>query len=166
MQSHLFQRPYIYAGILTVKEGTVTMETRRCKLAKMALMASIGAIILLSAIAGSAEDRKTRAITFLSSGTYTAQTSYSTAFDVSAYAEGQVFINVTAEADTSTLDVTVQTSPDNLTWYTHTTVAQITGTGQYRAAVTNFGNYLRIKHIVGGTSFTNYRYSRLTVGCS
>ena len=111
-------------------------------------------LILLTAAAGFADDHKTRAITFLSSGTYTAATGYSTAFDVSSYAEGQIFINVTAEADTSTLDVTVQTSPDNVTWYTHTAVAQISATGQYRQPITNFGNYLRIKYIVGGTSFT------------
>ncbi len=101
-----------------------------------------------------ADDHKTRAITLLSSGTYTAATGYSTAFDVSSYSEGQVFINVTAEADTSTLDVTVQTSPDNSVWYTHTAVTQITAAGQYRQAIANFGNYLRIKHVVGGTSFT------------
>jgi hypothetical protein len=63
-------------------------------------------------------------------------------------------IDVTAEAEGIHLDVTIQVSPDNTTWYTHTAVAQITATGQYRAAVTNFGNYLRIKYVVGGTSFT------------
>lgn len=101
-----------------------------------------------------ADDHKTRVITFLSSGTYTAATGYSTGFDVSSYAEGQIFINVTAEADTSMLDVTVQVSPDNTTWYTHTAIAQITATGQYRTAITNYGNYMRIKYVVGGTSFT------------
>ena len=115
----------------------------------------VGLLILL-AINGPchADDRKTRVITLLSSGTYTAATGFSTAFDVSSYAEGQIFTNVTAEADASTLDITVQVSPDNSVWYTHTAVAQITATGQYRAAVTNFGNYLRIKYVVGGTSFT------------
>jgi len=121
---------------------------------KWVKMAMLAGMIFLIAGAGFADDHKTRAISLLSSGTYTAATSYSTAFDVSSYAEGQIFINVTAEADTSTLDVAVQVSPDNSVWYTHTTVAQITATGQYRTALTNFGNYLRIKHIVGGTSFT------------
>lgn len=113
-------------------------------------------IIIAMLISGSAAagDRKTRTITLLSSGTYTAATGYSTAFDVSSYTEGQVFINVTAEAGASTLDVTIQVSPDNAAWYTHTAVAQITETGQYRAAIANIGNYLRIKYIVGGTSFT------------
>ena len=61
---------------------------------------------------------------------------------------------MTAEAGASNLDITIQTSPDNVTWYTHTTVGQITATGQTRAAVTNFGNYMRINYVVGGTSFT------------
>lgn len=108
----------------------------------------------VNSVSAQAGDRKTRKISFLSSGLKTAATAQSSAFDVSSYAEGQIFIDVTAEAGTSTLDITIQTSPDNATWYTHTTVAQITATGQTRAAVTNFGNYMRIYYIVGGTSFT------------
>jgi hypothetical protein len=115
-------------------------------------------VILIADLVGlcpvRADDRKTRVITLLSSGIKTAATAQSTAFDVSAYTEGQIFIDVTAEADTSTLDVTIQASPDNATWYTHTTIAQITATGQTRQAITNFGNYLRINYVVGGTSFT------------
>lgn len=101
-----------------------------------------------------ADDHKTRVIAFLSSGLKTAATAQSTAFDVSAYSEAQIFIDVTAESGTSTLDIVVQTSPDNVTWYTHTTIAQISATGQTRAALTNFGNYLRISYTVGGTNFT------------
>jgi hypothetical protein len=55
---------------------------------------------------------------------------------------GRIFIDVTAEGAVSTPDVTIQTSPDNLTWHTHTAIAQISATGQTRTAVTNFGNYL------------------------
>lgn len=129
--------------------------------ATQAILARLAAIILMAAVFfvltisnSQADDRRTRAIAFLSSGTYTTATAYSTAFDVSAYSEAQLFIDVTAEAEASTLDVTIQVSPDNTTWYTHTAVAQITATGQYRTAITNFGNYLRIKYVVGGTSFT------------
>jgi len=119
-----------------------------------ALLAAAIVVQLVAAIPAEASDRKTRTITLLSSGLRTAATSQSSSFDVSAYAEGQIFIDVTAEAGVSTLDITVQTSPDDATWYTHTTVAQITATGQTRAAVTNFGTYLRIGYIVGGTSMT------------
>ncbi len=122
-----------------------------------AVLALLVVIIIASFVVVSparADDRKTRLITFLSSGIKTAATAQSSAFDVSAYTEGQIFIDVTAEASTSTLDITIQTSPDNATWYTHSTVGQITATGQTRQAITNFGNYLRINYIVGGTSFT------------
>ena len=120
------------------------------------LLAAWVALLAVAALVTSADaaDRKTRVITFLSSGTYTAATGYSTGFEVSAYAEGQILVNVTAEADTSTLDITVQTSDDNSTYYNHTTCAQITATGQYRYAITNFGKYVRLKYVVGGTSFT------------
>jgi len=112
------------------------------------------AIVMATAMMVDAADRKVRNITLLSSGAYTAATAYSTGFDVSAYIEAQFLVNVTAEAGTSTLDITIQTSDDNSTYYDHTAITQITATGQYRQAVTNFGKYVRIKYVVGGTSFT------------
>ena len=112
------------------------------------------ALIFILAAGAWADDRKTRTITFLSSGLKTAATAQSTGFDVSAYAEGQIFVDVMAEGGVSTLDITIQTSPDNAVWYTHTTVGQISAIGQTRAAVTNFGNYMRINYVIGGTSFT------------
>jgi len=122
--------------------------------AVLVLLAAIFIAEIVTASPARADDRKTRVITLLSSGIKTAATAQSTAFDVSSYTEGQIFIDVTVEAGTSTLDITVQTSPDNAAWYTHTTVGQISAIGQTRAAVTNFGNYLRINYVVGGTSFT------------
>jgi hypothetical protein len=100
-----------------------------------------------------AEDRKTNVITFLASGAKTAATAQSTGFDVSAYTEGQILVNVTTETGTSTLDITIETSADNSTYYTHTTMSQITATGTVRQAITNFGKYVRINYTVGGTSF-------------
>ena len=123
---------------------------------KSTLLILILALILIFTLTAGAQagDRKTRKIVFLSSGLKTTATAQSTGFNVSAYTEGQIFIDVTAEGGVSTLDITIQTSPDNAIWYTHTTVVQITAIGQYRAAVTNFGNYMRINYVVGGTSFT------------
>ena len=134
----------------TTERGTRTIVLR----AFMAVLTVILIAGLFTAKASRADDRKTRVITFLSSGAYTAATGYSTAFDVSAYTEGQLFVDVTVRDGSSTLDITIQTSPNNSTWYTHTTVAQISATGQTRAAITNFGNYVRIKYIVGVTSMT------------
>ena len=111
-------------------------------------------LLILISIPAQADDHKTRVITFLSSGVKTAATAQSSAFEVSAYTEGQIFVSVTAEADTSTLDITIQTSPDDSVWYTHTAMTQITATGQSRQAITNFGKYVRMSYIVAGTSFT------------
>ena len=122
--------------------------------AVLALLAAIFIAELVMVSPARADDRKTRVITFLSSGVKTAATAQSTAFDVSSYTEGQIFIDVTVEVATTTLDITIQTSPDNATWYTHTTVGQISAIGQTRAAITNFGNYMRINYTVGGTNFT------------
>ena len=124
---------------------------RRASLARLGVIVALSLALVLPA---AANDRQTRVITFLSSGLKTAASAQSTAFEVSAYNEAQIFIDVTTEAGTSTLDITIQTSPDNVTWYTHTTVAQITATGQTRQAITNFGKYIRINYVVGGTSFT------------
>lgn len=140
--------------IKTINRERLLTPVRVRDLTKTALVAFSTVVILLAAVQGFADDRKTRVITLLSSGVKTAATAQSTAFDVSAYTEGQIFVDVTVEAGTSTLDVTIQTSPDNATWYTHTTVSQISAIGQTRAAITNFGNYLRINYVVGGTSFT------------
>ena len=129
---------------------------RTANLFLWAALALLAAIFIAEAVVPSparADDRKTRVITLLGTGTKTG-TGQSTAFDVSAYTEGQIFIDVTSEGGVSTLDITIQASPDNVTWYTHTTVGQISATGQTRAAVTNFGNYMRINYVVGGTSFT------------
>ena len=122
---------------------------------------AVGALVALAIIfvplwsgIGQAADRKTRVITFLASGTRTAATAQTTGFDVGAYTEGQILVNVTAEAGTSTLDITIQTSDDNSTYYDHTSASQITATGQYRTAITNFGKYVRLEYVVGGTSFT------------
>lgn len=101
-----------------------------------------------------AADHATRLISFQASGLKTSATSQTSAFDLSAYSEGQIFVDVTAEGSTSTLDITIQSSPDNITWYTHAAMTQITATGQYRQAITNFGKYVRIYYTVGGTSFT------------
>ena len=120
----------------------------------------IGVILLILALIFAlcsdvrADDRKTRVVTFKASGIVTASTAQTTGFEVSAYTEGQLLVNVTAEGATSTLDITVQTSDDNSTYYDHTSCAQITATGQYRTAITNFGKYVRLSYVVGGTSFT------------
>lgn len=101
-----------------------------------------------------AADRKTRTITFLASATRTAATAQSTGFSVGAYTEAQILIDVTAESGTSTLDVTIESSDDNSSYYTHTRCRRITATGRYKQAIANLGKYVRINYTVAGTNFT------------
>lgn len=117
----------------------------------MVLVLAAAMMVCAPAIAG---DHATRNVTFKASGAVTAATAQTTGFDVSAYIEGQILTNITAEEGTSTLDITVQTSDDNSTYYDHTTCTQRTATGQYRTAITNFGKYVRLSYTVGGTSMT------------
>ena len=128
-----------------------------CELKKkrlyVALAIAVATMFCLS-LRVDAADRKTRVITFLASGVRTAATAQSTGFAVGAYIEGQILVNVTAESGTSTLDIIIETSDDNSNYYTHTTMTQITATGKFRQAITNFGKYVRINYTVGGTSFT------------
>ena len=120
------------------------------------LMAALGALAALFALTATsyADDRKVRVVTFLASGIRTAATAQSSGFDVSAYTEGQILVNVTAESGVSTLDIIIETSDNDSTYYTHTTMSQITATGKARQAITNFGKYVRLNYTVGGTSFT------------
>jgi len=148
----LIERSELKGAEMRFKGGFMTGWYKGAQ--KALLVVLCATLCLLWADFAFAGDRKTRVITFLASGTYTAATAYTSGFEVSAYIEGQILVNVTAESGTSTLDITIQTSDDNSTYYDHTTCTQITATGQYRFAVTNFGKYMRLKYVVGGTSFT------------
>lgn len=117
-----------------------------------AILAILVALTALFSPAAAAE-HKTRVVTLQASGLKTVGISYTSPFEVSPYIEGQIFIDVTA-AESATLDIVIQVSPDLVAWYTHTTVGQINSAGQTRVAITNFGNYIRIKSTLGGTSIT------------
>ncbi|HNU70575.1 MAG TPA: hypothetical protein PKL48_02560, partial [Thermodesulfobacteriota bacterium] len=111
----------------------------------------LATILLISPVL--ADEHRAEDITFLASGVKTG-TAQSTGFNIEEYIEGQILVDVTAESGTSTLDITIETSADNSTWFTHTTLTQISATGRVRQAITNFGKYVRINYTVGGTSFT------------
>ena len=111
----------------------------------------LATILLISPVL--ADEHRAGDITFLASGVKTG-TAQSTGFNIEEYIEGQILVDVTAESGTSTLDITIETSADNSTWFTHTTLTQISATGRVRQAITNFGKYVRINYTVGGTSFT------------
>lgn len=133
----------------------LSSEFAHKKTSRAVLVALAAAFVCVAGtVDAQAGDRKTRVITFLASGTRTAATAQSTGFDVGAYIESQILVNVTAEAGSSELTITVQTSDDNSTYYDHTEMSVISATGQYRQAITNFGKYVRLEYVLSGTSFT------------
>jgi len=95
--------------------------------------------------------------------------SNSNSFKTKAANSLRVYVDVTAKSGTSpTLDITIQTSPDNSNWYTAGTLTQITDTGQYTGTATTIGPYIRILYTIGGTTpvitfsvkMTKYNWSR------
>ncbi|MFZ5989392.1 MAG: hypothetical protein ACOYWZ_20035 [Bacillota bacterium] len=85
----------------------------------------------------------------------TSGTSYSLC--CSDHLEAQIFLNITAVSGTTpTLDITVEYSPDNSEWYSHTSFSQKTATGKDSLRLTGIGGYLRVKYTIAGTtpSFT------------
>ncbi len=80
--------------------------------------------------------------------------STSNSFKIQTSSSIRLYVNVTAEAGASTLDIIIQTSPDNSTWYDATSMDQISATGQYTTTATVVGPYIRVKYTIGGTSFT------------
>jgi len=81
--------------------------------------------------------------------------SYSSGFDVSAYSELCAFVKVTAIGGTSpSLAITVQHSPDDVSYFDHSTMAAITATGNYYKSITEFAKWARLKYDFSGTSPT------------
>jgi hypothetical protein len=68
-----------------------------------------------------------------------------------------LFLNVTASSGTTpTLDLKLETSADNSTWYTVGSFAQKTGTANERKSFAGLDRYVRLTWTLGGTtpSFT------------
>lgn len=123
--------------------------------AKLAAAASLfcGVLgFLMGPGAAWAEDRKTKIITFESSGAISTGTSYSSGFLVENYSEGVLLVNVSAKSGTPIFSLVIQTSDDNSTYYYQSTLENITETGTTAYEVTNFGKYMRLKEVVSGVT--------------
>ena len=106
----------------------------------------------LLAPAGIASDRATWVITDQSAVTMTATTT-GTGWLVEKYTECSVFVDVTAASGTTpTLDVAIQTGPDNSIFVAHTSFTQITGVTTAAKNVTTVAQYLRLKYTIAGSS--------------
>jgi len=74
--------------------------------------------------------------------------------------EAQLGISVTTEEGTATLNVIVQTSPDEgTTIFTHTTCTEISAIGTQLNKLTNMGQWLRISAAVAGDTTPKFTFS-------
>lgn len=73
-------------------------------------------------------------------------------------AEVNVYVTVTGKSGTSpTLDIILQTSPDDSVWFDHTTMSQITANGNVLQKISaNVGKYMRANMTVGGSDTPTY----------
>ena len=91
-------------------------------------------------------------LSFLASAVFDT-TANTDAMDVSAFEALILDYIVSDEVDTSTLDIVIQDSDDGATWFTHTTVAQITAAGTVTSRIDKFRRFVRLSITLGGTSF-------------
>lgn len=87
----------------------------------------------------------------------TTETENTEAIDVSAF-EALILTLVTSSTTgtSPTLNIIVQDSDDGTTWYTHTTIAEITADGTVITRIDKFRKFVRYNMTIGGTtpSFT------------
>lgn len=62
----------------------------------------------------------------------------------------RLYVDVTVEPGVATLDIIIQTSPDNTKWYDAKTMTQITAIGQFTDLATQVGPYVRASYTIGG----------------
>ena len=89
-----------------------------------------------------------------------AGTSYSSGQLVGSYIEALILVNATALTAGTTLDITIETSSDDTTYYPAlSTLTQMTTATTQIKAITNFGKYIRTKKVVAGTGTPSVTFS-------
>ncbi len=72
----------------------------------------------------------------------------------------RIYADVTAVSGTSpTLNVTIQSSPDNSQWYTAASFSEIDATGNHTQVATFPGRYFRCAYVIGGTDTPTITFS-------
>jgi len=98
-----------------------------------------------------------RAITLLPSAARTTSGASDGSSAAAEFREANVLLDITAVSGTTpSLTVTVETSADGSTWFTHTAFSAKTATGKDIQKLGNLGSYLRVSYAISGTtpSFT------------
>lgn len=107
-----------------------------------------------------AESKWTRVHTLLSSA-LRASTGYSNSINVSEYGEALFYLNVTTKEGTDPkLNLTMQVSPDEVTWYdTATKFAESAAEGSIVVSSTMLGMFVRFSYAVTGTNTPKFTFS-------
>jgi len=75
--------------------------------------------------------------------------------DLFEFAEGVLYVDVTAIDPTASIDITAESSPDKAKAWTEASMPTITAVGQPDPLhLVNFGRYVRIKAVVAGGNAT------------
>ena len=84
--------------------------------------------------------------------------------EASEYLEAHALLDVTVVSGTSpTLDLVIETSPDKVSWFIHTTFSQKTAVGKDFKTLSNLGRFLRARWTIGGTT-PSFTFSVALVG--
>jgi len=86
----------------------------------------------------------------LASGQHITITGQSSAVGVSYYREALLYISTTRAADT--ISYTLETSPDNVNWYTYCALAPVASTSVLTLPLTTFGPFVHLKWTASGTT--------------
>ncbi len=98
-----------------------------------------------------------RAITLLPSAARTSSGSGDGSSVAAELREANVLLDVTAVSGTTpSLTVTLETSADGTSWFTHTAFTAKTAAGKDALKLANLGSYVRVSYAISGTtpSFT------------
>jgi hypothetical protein len=100
---------------------------------------------------------KSRVVTLLPAAVRTASGQGEGTSAAAGFREGNVLLDITAVSGTTpSLTVTVESSADGTTWYSHTAFTAKTATGRDILKLGNLGSFTRVSYTVSGTtpSFT------------
>lgn len=90
----------------------------------------------------------------------------SSGFNKNDFHEGLMLLDVTAVSGTGpTLDVAIQTSPDNTNWFNlpNGAFTQVVAPGKQVLKADNFGKYIRVAYTIAGTN-PSFTFSVVFVG--
>lgn len=107
-------------------------------------------------------DTKWAKVHTLLSSELRASTGYSNAINAGEYSEAVFYLDVTTKEGTDPkLDLTLELSPDNITWFTSTTVfaQSVAEVKRLLAVASGLGMFVRFSYAITGTNTPKFTFS-------